>query len=129
MGYLVVNGASLSCSMGTATSSLVVLPTNMVNGCNQPAANIMDYIPLTNIMTFAMCNASTNPTVIAATAAAQGVKTPGACIPATASPWSPGASTVNIGCMPAVDDSCTLTCSYSGTISVTSAGQTSIQCS
>jgi hypothetical protein len=33
-----------------------------------------------------------------------------------------------IGGMPAVDDSCSLTCSYSGSISITSAGQTVVQC-
>ncbi|MCH2205668.1 MAG: DUF4280 domain-containing protein [Lentisphaerales bacterium] len=128
MGYLVVNGASLTCSMGAATSTMVVLPTNMVNACNQPAANTMDYIPLTNTMSFGTCNSTTNPTTIAATSAAQGVHTPGACIPATTSPWTPGAIGVNIGGMPAVDDSCKLTCSYAGSISVTSAGQTSVQC-
>jgi len=128
MGFLVVNGAVLTCSMGTATSSLVVLPTNMVNGCNQPGANTMDYIPLTNIMTFGMCNATANPAVIAATSAASGVHTPSACIPATASPWTPGVTNVMLGGMPCVNDSCKLTCSYGGSISITSAGQTSVQC-
>jgi hypothetical protein len=128
MGFLVCNGAMLSCSMGAATSSLTVLPVNMVNACDQPAANTMDYAPLVNIMSFGMCNATANPTTIAATSAALGVHTPGACIPATASPWTPGVSTVMIGGMPAVDDSCSLTCSYSGSISITSAGQTVVQC-
>jgi len=45
MPLQVVNTAQLSCSMGMAPSSLVVLPVNRVMSGNQPAANIMDHKP------------------------------------------------------------------------------------
>jgi hypothetical protein len=73
MAEQVVNGAMLKCSMGMAPSSLIVLPAHMVN-CNYvPAANVNDYVPMTNIMPFGMCQSLANPTVAAATAAALGV--------------------------------------------------------
>ena len=63
------NGALRQCGMGMAPSSLVVLPVNRVNTGNQPDANIMDNIPLVNIMPFGMCMSPANPAVAAATAA------------------------------------------------------------
>src|SRR6516225_2296919 len=99
----VVNGATMMCTFGMAPSTLVVLPANRTMVGNQPAANIMDHIPMVNIMPFGMCMSIANPTVAAATAAALGVLTPMPCIPATASPWVPGAPTVLIGNQPMLD--------------------------
>ena len=77
-------GATLQCSFGVAPSTLVVLPVNRVL-CEGPlAANIMDHVPLVNIMPFGMCTSPANPQVAAATAAALGVPTPMPCVPATA---------------------------------------------
>jgi hypothetical protein len=39
-------------------------------------------------------------------------------------PWSPGASKTMIANMPALDNSCTLNCLWSGEISFSQAGQT-----
>src|SRR5580704_3516785 len=100
MAQQVCNGAMLQCSMGMTPSSLVVLPVNRVNTGNQPDANIMDGAPLVNIMPFGMCMSPANPVVAAATAAALGVLTPMPCIPATTSPWTPGAATVMLGNAP-----------------------------
>ena len=97
-------GAMLKCSMGVAPSSLVVLPVNRVMTSYVPAANIMDNKPMVNIMPFGMCQSPANPTVAAATAAALGVLTPMPCIPNTPAPWAPGAPTVMIANMPALDD-------------------------
>jgi hypothetical protein len=113
----------MSCSFGVAPAVLNVLPTNCTMTASMPAANIMDYIPLVNIPTFGMCQSPANPTVAAATAAALGVLTPMPCIPATASPWIPGAPTFLIGKMPALDANCTLMCSYAGVITITYPGQ------
>ncbi len=126
MGKLVVMGAMCQCSMGTGPCSLVVLPTNKVAGCNVPAANIQDSKPIVNLASFIMCTTQSNPVVAAATAAAMGTPTPAPCIPAIAGPWSPGAAKTTIGGQPALDDASTCNCSYGGTISVTSAGQGTI---
>ncbi len=126
MALQVVMGAMLQCSFGASPCSLVVLPTNKVQGGYVPAANINDYIPITNIPGFGMCSNPGNPAVAAATSAAMGVLTPQACVPATAAPWTPGATTVLIGNMPALNDTSTCMCSYGGTITITNAGQTSI---
>ncbi len=86
-------GAMLQCSFGAAPSSMVVLPANRTTAGGVPAATIMDNVPLLNIMPFGVCSSLANPTVAAATAAALGVLTPMPCIPATATPWAPGAPT------------------------------------
>lgn len=88
-----------------------------------PDANIMDHIPLTNIMPFGMCTAPTNPAVIAATSAALGVFTPAPCVPATPAPWTPGAVNVLLGNFPTLDDTSKLMCTWLGVISFTTAGE------
>lgn len=120
----VVNGASLMCSFGAAPSSLVVLPVNRMLSGNQPAATIMDHVPMTNIMPFGMCLSPTNPQVAAATTAAAGVLTPQPCIPVTAAPWVAGAPTVLLGNMPCLDNTHTCMCMWGGVITVASPGQT-----
>lgn len=122
MGVLVSNGASLLCSFGVAPSTLMVLPKNRVNA-TMPAANIMDNIPMLNILPFGMCNSPANPTVAAATAAAMGVLTPMPCIPVIPAPWVPGCPTVLIANMPALNNNSKLMCAYGGVIQVTSPGQ------
>jgi hypothetical protein len=116
-------GAMMMCTFGAAPSSLVVLPINKVITSDMPAANIMDHIPMTNIMTFGMCMSPSNPVVAAATAAALGVLTPMPCIPATTAPWTPGAATVLLANMPALDNVSELMCMWGGVITFTDAGQ------
>jgi len=111
-------GALLQCTFGVAPSSLVVLPKNKVMGEGPPAANIMDHIPMVNIMPFGMCNSPANPMVAAATAAALGVLTPMPCIPATSAPWVPGAPTVILGFMPSLDNVSKCMCNWGGVISI-----------
>ena len=119
----VCNGALLQCSFGAAPSPLTVLPTNRTFTSSQPAANIMDHVPMMNIMPFGVCSTPSNPVVAAATAAALGVLTPMPCIPATPAPWIPGAPTVLLGNMPALDNTHTLMCIWGGVITVTMPGQ------
>lgn len=125
MGLLVVNGAMLKCSFGTAPSSMVVMPASQVLSPT-PAATIMDNVPMMNIMPFAMCTTVSNPQVASATAAALGVLTPMPCIPNTTAPWVPGSPTVLIGGKPALNNSCKLMCMWGGVIEVTYAGQTTV---
>ena len=125
MAMQVCMGAMLQCSFGAAPSSLVVLPKNKVL-TGTPDANIMDNVPMVNIMPFAMCSSMANPTVAAATAAALGALTPMPCVPVIPAPWVPGAPTVLIGNMPALDNNCKLTCAYGGMIQITNPGQTTV---
>jgi hypothetical protein len=120
----VVNGAMLKCSFGMASSSLVVLPTKMANAGGLPPANIMDYIPMVNILPFGMCSSIINPVVASATSAALGVLTPMPCVPNTTSPWTPGSPMVKIASMPALNDASKCVCMWGGVISITSPGQT-----
>lgn len=119
----VCSGATLQCSFGVAPSVLNVLPVNRMLTNNMPAANIMDHIPLVNIMPFGMCQSPANPMVAAATAAALGALTPMPCIPATMSPWIPGAPTMLLGSMPSLDANCVLMCNWAGVIKVAMPGQ------
>ncbi len=116
-------GAMMTCSFGAAPSTLIVLPMNKVMTSMKPAANIMDNKPIVNIPPFGMCNSIANPVVAAATAAKLGVFTPAACVPSTAAPWVPGAPTVLIGNMSALNDSSTLMCMWGGVIQITNPGQ------
>lgn len=115
-------GSMMMCSFGAAPSALGVLPTNKAM-IGSPAANIMDNKPMVNIPTFGMCMSLANPTVASATAAALGVLTPMPCVPNTVAPWAPGASTVMLGGMPALDNVSTCTCMWGGVITFTSPAQ------
>jgi hypothetical protein len=122
MALQVCAGAPLKCSFGAAPSALVVLPQNRVF-TGTPCANIMDHQPMANILPFGMCSSMANPMVAAATAAALGALTPMPCIPMTMAPWVPGAPTVLIGNMPALDNSSMLMCNWGGVIQISQAGQ------
>src|SRR6476469_2609026 len=123
MPFQVCNTAMMMCSMGMAPSNLVVLPIHRTLTENQPAANIMDHIPMVNILPFGMCMSPANPMVAAATAAALGVLTPMPCIPMTVAPWVPGAPTVLLGNMPTLDNTCTLMCMWAGVITFVTPGE------
>lgn len=125
MGQQVCMGALLKCSFGMAPSSLMVLPKNRVT-TQTPDANIMDNVPMMNILPFGMCQSLANPAVAAATTAALGVLTPMPCIPVTVAPWAPGSPTVLIANMPALNNSSKLICSFGGVIEITFAGQATV---
>lgn len=127
MPFQVCMGAMMQCTFGMAPSSLVVLPTNMVQTNMMPDANIMDHIPMTNIMPFGMCMSVANPTVASATAAALGVLTPMPCIPNTPAPWVPGAPTVLLANMPTLDNVSQLMCIWGGVITFSDPGEETVQ--
>jgi hypothetical protein len=127
MPLQVCMGAMMLCTFGVAPSSLVVLPTNRVMTNMVPDANIMDHIPMANIMPFGMCTSIANPTVAAATAAALGVLTPMPCIPATPAPWVAGAPTVLLGNFPSLDNVSQLMCMWAGVITFVDAGEATVQ--
>ena len=78
----------------------------------------MDNKPIANIPPFGMCMSPSNPTVIAATAAALGVLTPMPCVPVIPAPWVPGSPTVLIANMPALNNSSKLMCAWGGVIQI-----------
>jgi hypothetical protein len=129
MPHQVCMGAMMQCQFGMAPSTLVVLPINRVMTNNVPAANIMDHKPFVNIPPFGACQSMANPAVAAATSAAMGVLTPMPCTPMTAAPWVPGVPNVMIGNQPALDENCTLVCSFGPgpVISIKQAGQANHQ--
>jgi hypothetical protein len=127
MAIKVVNAAKLACSFGSAPSTLAVLPANRVQTANEPAATVKDHIPMTNIMPFGMCNTPSNPQVAAATSAAFGVLTPQPCIPATSAPWIPGAVSILIANVAALDSTSMCTCMWGGVITITDPGESSVQ--
>jgi len=119
-------GAMMQCSFGVAPSSLVVLPKNKTFTDQVPDANIMDNVPMVNIMPFGMCMSPANPTVAAATAAAMGVLTPMPCIPNTPAPWVTGAPTVLLGNFPTLDDVSQLMCIWGGVIQFSTPGEMTV---
>ncbi len=117
-------GAQMMCTFGAAPSNLVVTPEKKVIAENMPAANIMDNVPIKNIPPFGVCSSPSNPAVAAATAAALGVLTPMPCVPVTVAPWTPGAATVLIANMPALDNVSMCNCMWGGVITFVKAGTT-----
>jgi hypothetical protein len=126
MPMQVCMGASMMCSFGMAPSSLVVLPKNRVLTGQVPDANIMDNIPMVNIMPFGTCMSIANPAVASATAAALGVLTPMPCVPVIPAPWTPGAETDLLGNFPALDNISTLMCAWAGVITFVSPGEMTV---
>lgn len=125
MGQQVCGGALLKCSFGAAPGTLNVLPQSGVT-TGMAAASIMDNKPMVNVTSFAMCSSLGNPQVAAATAAAQGVLTPMPCVPMTSAPWTPGAPTVLVGGMPALNDASKLMCTAGGVIEISVPGQLTV---
>ncbi|MBC7500232.1 MAG: DUF4280 domain-containing protein [Herminiimonas sp.] len=122
MGQQVCMGAMLKCTFGVAPGTLMVLPMNLVM-TTVPDANIMDNKPMMNILPFGMCQSLANPMVAAATAAALGALVPMPCIPMTLAPWMPGAPTVMVANMPALNNSSKLMCMWGGVIGIDIPGQ------
>jgi len=123
MPMQVTTGAQMMCSFGVAPSALNVLPTNRMMSSSMPAATIMDHVPMLNIMPFGMCMSLANPEVASATAAALGVLTPMPCVPVTTAPWVPGAPTLLIAGMPALDNTSKCLCNWAGVIQILTPGQ------
>ena len=125
MPMQVCHGAQMMCAMGMAPSNLVVLPVNRVQTNQVPDANIMDHVPMVNIMPFGNCISPAFPATAAATAAALGVLTPMPCIPATPAPWVPGAVSppVLLGNFPSLDNVSTLNCIWGGVITFITPGE------
>lgn len=128
MPLQVANLATLQCSFCVTPGTFIVTPEKRVNNLAgaAPSANIFDFVPMKNIMPFGACMSPTNPTVASATAAAMGVLTPMPCIPVVTSPWTPGAAKSMVGPGPALHQACTNVCAWGGVITITQAGQATV---
>lgn len=113
----------MTCSFGTAPSTLNVLPDKMILSSNKPMANIMDNKPMVNIPPFAMCNSVANP---ATKRPPPVLFTPAPCIPAITAPWTPGNPMVLVKNFPSVNESSKLFCTWAGVITVTFPGQVTV---
>lgn len=123
MANPVVNTGVYTCSFGTVPMALPVSSQQTVMMGGMLAATIMD----NKCTTFGMCSNPANPAVAAATAAALGVLTPSACVPATVAPWAPGAPTVLVGGKPLLNNTSKLMCMYGGVIQVTMTPAVTVQ--
>ncbi|MBK8259608.1 MAG: DUF4280 domain-containing protein [Polyangiaceae bacterium] len=119
MPKLVGNGAKLKCSEGLSPGSLTILPVQMIDGANVPAATVNDFTPMLNVSSFGMCKTTANPQVASATSAASGTLTPMPCVPVITSPWSPGADLVTLAGQKALTANSKCSCAWSGSIEIT----------
>ena len=119
MANPVVNTAVCTCSFGTVPMALPVSSQQTVMMGGMLAATIMD----NKCPTFGMCCNPANPAV----AAALGVLTPSACVPATVAPWALGAPTVLVGGKPLLNNTSKLMCMYGGVIQVTMTPAVTVQ--
>ena len=115
-------GGTTMCTFGLMPGTFVATPKMVMTGF-MPAGNIMDHVPMVNIMPFGMCACPANPAVAAATTAAAGVLTPMPCIPITPAPWVAGSPTVLLANMPALNNTSTLNCIWGGVITFAYPGQ------
>ena len=109
----VVDGAKLSCPMGSSSPNLKVVPPHNVKLRGSEKANIGDGKPMVNIPPFGMCKSMMNPAVAAATAAAMGALTPQPCTPVCAM-WLGGKTDVLIQNLPALLSNSTIMCMLGG---------------
>ncbi|HEX3961837.1 MAG TPA: DUF4280 domain-containing protein [Trebonia sp.] len=113
MPNLVCTGATLQCSFGTLPSTFAA--SGIQTSASSPVGVVTDVTPA-NVLPFGICSSPSNP------AAASG--TPPPCVPVLVAPWQPGSAQVSIDGVSALDDSCTCTCTWSGDVTVSAAGQT-----
>lgn len=128
MDQMVVSTAQCQCSFGAAPVALISLSAPNIWVQGRPAAVITDKNPMVNIPPFGMCSSTTNPSVIAATAAAGGVFTSAPCVPAIVAPWTPGQPKVLIKGQPALTKSSQCICNWGGKITIINPGTTKVQC-
>jgi hypothetical protein len=99
------------------TAALIVNPSRKTFLDGMPMANIMDFQPVSNIPSFGVCAALSNPAVAAATAAAFGALVPQPCTPSIAAPWAPGKPDLLVEGFPALLVTDTTKCAWGGVIS------------
>lgn len=119
MGQIVVTGALMQCSFGSAPCPFVASSPKVLS--MSPVGTIQNMTPA-NITTFLMCQSLQNPTVAAATTAAFGVLTPMPCVPLIPTSWiNPGK--VLVANVPILTTDAKVMCAFGGNISFTNTPQ------
>ncbi|MBQ8946024.1 MAG: DUF4280 domain-containing protein [Lachnospiraceae bacterium] len=126
MSLVVVTGAKLMCTFGTTPATFNATGTPSIMAGGKPVGTITDGAGMVNITSCGMCSSLANPAVAAATAAALGVLTPQPCVPVTTGTWLPNGTMVLAGNKPCLTQESKCICSYGGTISVVTPGQTTV---
>lgn len=119
----VVQGATLRCSCGDEESKLKLPEEHGIDIYDKPQANVMDYIPMTNIMPFGKCKSMANPEVAAATSANRGRLKKMPCKPVVNTPWFDGKSDTLVDGHPALLNKSTNQCKWQGRIAIEDDGQ------
>lgn len=104
----VVDGATLSCSLGTSKSKLKLPVGHGVFIRNKKQANVSDIKSMSNINSFSNCLRSSPPPV---------------CTPAVSIPWLNGKDDVIVDNNKALLNTSIAICSCGGIISITNDGQ------
>lgn len=122
MPQFLTTATLLECTMGAAPVPFVAdelpgAPKEMGLTC----ATMIQFIPMKNVMPFGMCKSMANPTVAAATAAAQGALTPMPCVPVTTAPWAPPSTCTKYMGIPMATVQSVCACSFGGVIKVSQA--------
>lgn len=107
-GYIVVEGATLSCPAGSEPVTLVVTSNTIEKISGELVATVADAVSMSNVPSFGTC------TIL--TAQANGVTCP--CVPSIAGLWTPGSTTHKIGGVAVLTQSATLACAIGGSISI-----------
>lgn len=124
MSLAVVSATSLiKCSMGSLPTPFIVTPSRNVMAEGMLMGNITDMVPLMNIEPFGTCKSVTNPAVAAAALAGDPAPL---CTPSIILPWHPGAATVLVEGIPALDPSASLNCMLGGIIHVIEPGNITV---
>jgi hypothetical protein len=121
MSRLVVLGAQLECSEGSAPAALT--PTGAATVAERRSiATASHHLPVANVGSFGACRSLLNPQVASATAAAQGVLAPQPCVPLLPARWDRTAAAVLVADEPAVLDGSECRCQWGGRITVADPG-------
>ena len=116
MPQLLTTGCLLECTMGLTPAPFVAdeLPGAPAE-LGMTVGTIAQFVPMKNIPSFGTCKSPMNPTTATLTAAAQGVLTPGPCMPAGI-PWTPPSATANHFGVPLATIMSKCACGFGGVI-------------
>lgn len=114
---IVVNGAILKCSQGSATSSLKINTDKNITINGNTLAIISETTPTTNIQAFGMCSSTSNPEVQNIIAQTKGATKEYACTPKSIGKWTNGVPFF-MGEEKVVSDKSTCNCTWGGEISI-----------